>query len=101
MVLVVGKFYKVYTTVAKQIQLNNIYIIYDLTGMSQAYHTITTSSKILIMFDGNFSAHSTGDNGQKDFKLVRGSTRYLHWRCLYNRTRTSTNFRLIDAATYI
>jgi hypothetical protein len=73
----------------------------DLTGMTQAITPSATSSKILIMFDGNFSAHSTGDNGQAvDFKLVRGSTDIYIGDASSNRTRTSTNFRLIDAATY-
>jgi hypothetical protein len=66
----------------------------DLTGMTQAITPSATSSKILIMFDGNFSAFTQSGNGQAvDFKLLRGSTDIYIGDAASNRTRTSTNFR--------
>jgi len=66
----------------------------DLTGITQAITPSATSSKILVMFDGNFSAFTQSGNGQAvDFKLLRGSTDIYIGDASSSRTRTSTNFR--------
>ena len=66
----------------------------DLTGMTQAITPSSSSSKILITFDGNFSAFTQSTNGQAvDFKLVRDSTDIYIGDAASNRSRTSTNFR--------
>jgi len=66
----------------------------DLTGITQAITPSATTSKILVMFDGNFSSFTQSGNGQAvDFKLVRDSTDIYIGDAASSRNRTSTNFR--------
>jgi hypothetical protein len=89
-----GKIGQVLQAVKTDTTSTNSQSFADLTGITQAITPSATSSKILVMFDGNFSAYTTSGNGQAvDFKLLRGSTDIYIGDAASNRTRTSTNFR--------